>query len=83
MIQVTDFLRECRIWTASKADLDQPRTTTFLIEGESSKGMLAARERVWIIGGVKDSAGQEGRFGVEVRSVATMTFSQVKDLSDR
>jgi hypothetical protein len=82
MIHITDFFSECRIWTASKADFDPPRTTTFLIESEERRGTLAARERVWIIDGVKDSVVKEGRFGVEVRPVAMMSFWQVKDLSE-
>ena len=77
MIHVTDLLSECRICTASKADLEPPSTTTFLIDGSLRRGMLAARERVWSIGGVKVSRGKEGMFGVEVRPVAMMSLALV------
>jgi hypothetical protein len=49
------------------------------IDGEVSMGTLAASERVWIIGGVKDEVGNEGRLGFEVKLVATMSFPQVKE----
>lgn len=78
IIHVTDLLSECRSWTASNADLDPPRTTTLLICGEVRREMLAARSRVWIVGGVKLSLGKEGRLGAEVRPVAMMSFRQVK-----
>lgn len=44
--QVVGLLREWRSWIASKADLEPPRTRTFLIDGEERRGMLAARFRV-------------------------------------
>lgn len=82
MIHVTDLFREWRICTASKADLEPPRTTTSFTVGELISGTLAASERLWIIGGVKEPLGKEGRLGVEVRPVATMSFREVKVVSD-
>lgn len=82
MIQVTDLLREWRICTASKADLEPPITTTSSTCEVLRIGTLAARERVWIIGGVKLSRGNDGIFGVEVRPVAIISFSQVNEASE-
>ena len=64
MIHVTDLLSKWRNCTVSNADLEPPMTTTFVLDGEVRKGMLAARERVWKV----------GRFGVEVRPVAIRSF---------
>jgi len=75
-------LSECRSWTASKANLEPPRTTTLFVDGAVRSGRLAARSRVCFIGGVRLSLGKEGRFGIEVRPVAMVSFLQVKRVSD-
>ena len=64
----------------SNANFDPQMTTTLVIGGEGRRGMLAARERVWNIGGVKDAVGKGGRYGVEVRPVVMMSLEQLNEV---
>lgn len=79
MSHITRLLRERRRATASKADLEPPRTRTCLISGDERRGSLEARSLEWMMGGVKGLPLllKAGRLGVDVRPVAMINFLAV------